>query len=539
MARKITGVSGSLPRYYKTAYIPSQYGNGLYITPHYVEEYNIEGNYSIIYIDYIQFQSSYYSDTVNWSVSGTININGTDYTYSGSVSTPGHTSTKWPCSIVSNPIYHNTDGTKSTTITLTRAYASGSKDDSGFGTSSGTLSTKSITLTTIPRASKISATSANIGEYSTLTITRYAEAFTHTITYSFGSLSGTIATNSDETSINWTIPTTFYNEIPNAPYGTVSLTCKTYSGSTHIGTSTTTFYAYASQSASGPVISPVARDSNNYTTTLTGDNQKIIKGYSNIYCQINAEARNGATLTEISISNGSTTANTETTIFNNVVSNKFIFTATDSRGFTTSQTITLALINYIDLTCSISADNPNTEGNTILKVNGVYFNSSFGAVNNTLTTEYRYKTKTDDWCDYVEFTPTIEGNSYSANVNITGLDYQKVYTLEVRAIDLVKGVVNSNQYKIRCIPVFDWGEDEFRINVDLVVAGNITSEAGNPLALNYNGLTAEDVVNSIYPIGSIYMNVEEFLPAEQFGGEWEEYTDKPAGFNVYMYKRIG
>ena len=48
-----TGVSGYLSQYYQyNAYYENKYG-GMYIKPHYVEEYDVAGNYSRIKIDYI------------------------------------------------------------------------------------------------------------------------------------------------------------------------------------------------------------------------------------------------------------------------------------------------------------------------------------------------------------------------------------------------------------------------------------------------------------------------------------------------------
>ena len=141
------GVSGNLPTYFQTAYTPSQYGNGLNISPHYVEEYYPDGNYSIVKIDYIDYTSTYYSQSLTWGISGTININGTPYEYSGSVKTGSYEANRFYCNITSGQIYHNNDGTKSITITLTKVYATG---EQAFGTSEGTLSTATISLTDIP-----------------------------------------------------------------------------------------------------------------------------------------------------------------------------------------------------------------------------------------------------------------------------------------------------------------------------------------------------------------------------------------------------
>lgn len=40
------------------------------------------------------------------------------------------------------------------------------------------------------------------------------------------------------------------------------------------------------------------------------------------------------------------------------------------------------------------------------------------------------------------------------------------------------------------------------------------------------GLSKEDVINTIYPIGSIYMSVNNVTPATLFGGTWEQIEDR-------------
>lgn len=144
------GVNGDLPVFFHSAYQPSQYNNGLNISPHYIEEYYPDGNYSIIKIDYINYVSTWYSQSVPWNISGTININGADYSYSGSVKTGSYEECKFYCNITSDKIYHNNDGTKSITITLKKVYSVSSDVGMDFGVDEGTLSTATIALTDIP-----------------------------------------------------------------------------------------------------------------------------------------------------------------------------------------------------------------------------------------------------------------------------------------------------------------------------------------------------------------------------------------------------
>ena len=88
---------------------------------------------------------------------------------------------------------HNQDGSKQITISANVGGASSSI----FGDGSTT-----VWLDTIPRTSGVSCTNANIESNATITISRHSSAFTHTLTYQFGSLSGTIATKTSSQTDN-------------------------------------------------------------------------------------------------------------------------------------------------------------------------------------------------------------------------------------------------------------------------------------------------------------------------------------------------
>ena len=121
------------------------------------------------------------------------------------------------------------------------------------------------TLPTIPRASTISTNVSKMGKAGNIYISRAASSFTHTITYSFGNASGTITTKTSSTTVSWTPATTLAAQVPNGTYGTCTLTCYTYSGNTLIGTKTTTFTLYISDSTVPSLTSITAAQSGNAT----------------------------------------------------------------------------------------------------------------------------------------------------------------------------------------------------------------------------------------------------------------------------------
>lgn len=219
-----------------------------------------------------------------------------------------------------------------------------------------------------------------------------------------------------------------------------------------------------------PTISASAKDVGSVSVTITGDANKMIKGYNAISVSMTATALKGATIKSYKITNGDKTLTTSSGSFNYTDNNKFVFSATDSRGNTTSKTITLTMINYVKLTCNLNAENPTADGSMSFTISGNYFKGSLGAVDNTLAVEYRYKlaSAASYGATWTALTPTISGSTYSATGNITGLDYKTKYTLQVRAIDKVNpNGVYAPQKTVKASPVFDWSEDDFNLNVSL------------------------------------------------------------------------
>ena len=131
-------------------------------------------------------------------------------------------------------IPHNSDGTK--TVTLQGSWSTSHSSYISGGNVSG-----QVTLTRIARASSISNLTTNLGTAGTITITRQSSDFTHTLTYSFGSSTGTIATKTTNTSVSWTPPVSLISQFgANEKSKTGTLTCETFSGNTSVGTSTST-----------------------------------------------------------------------------------------------------------------------------------------------------------------------------------------------------------------------------------------------------------------------------------------------------------
>lgn len=327
-------------------------------------------------------------------------------------------------------VEHNSDGTL--TLSLHAEF-----DTNGPSSVTGGSVNATWTLPTIARKSNVSATNAEIGGTSVITINKQSSSFTHTLTYQFGSLSGTIATKTSASSVNFTVPTSFYAQIPNSKNGTCTISCTTFSGDTNVGSTTTTFTASCNEAACKPSVSATVVDANSNTTTLTGDSSKLVRYKSTARVTISATAKNSASITSRSIEGSSVSSYLD---IPNVSKNSFSVSATDSRGYSTTVTQTATMIEYVQLTCNANFKRANQTSSIVnLTYSGNYFNGSFGSISNTLTMSWKYREKgSSTWISGGTLSPTITDNTYNGSIQCgTNFDYEKSYEFQVDFADKI------------------------------------------------------------------------------------------------------
>lgn len=465
-----------------SGYVEFSGSGGFSLRVLYAEDYSVETNASTVTITELQVKAT---EWYGWTyyLDGTISIDGQTVVSMDSV-LGGHSAyipsmdvwTKVSGTLgTSGSIAHNTDGSKSVAVAVdVRGYTIGGGGGSGWRANGS----KSVALTNIPRASGIGATDANIGATSVIAISKKSAAYTHSIAYQFGSLTGYIDADGNPvgsevklsaTNIPFKVPTTFYAQIPNAKSGICTLTCRTYSGSTLIGSPTTAaFTATASEAACAPTVTGTAVDSNPTTLALTGDANKLVRYYSAALLTISAAAKNSASIQAKTIDGTGVALDVNTRTISAVEKDTFSFSAVDSRGYSGSASVKKTLIPYVKLTCNVIASRPQpTDGSGRLQISGNYFNGSFGAQANALTLEYR-----PAGGDWVSLTPTVSGNAYSAQVNLTGLDYTQAFNFEIRVADKLATLTRQATVG-KGIPVFDWGEADFRFNVPVAFRSGV------------------------------------------------------------------
>ena len=366
-------------------------------------------------------------------------------------------------------ITHNSDGTKQLPL-------SGSFTMKGASSLTGGSVSGKVTLTTIPRASTVSANNTNIGSVCKISIARASSSFTHKLYYQCSGVSKTLIASNVGTSYNWTVPTSLFDLIPNDISIPVTIICETYNGSTMIGSATSDTISAFVPNGSIPTISSFSvYDSNSATYALTGSSSSIlVKGESTATYSISASAKNKAYIASYKVTNGNTSKTTSSGSFANVTSGDFSAVVYDSRGLSSDPvTVNKTLINYLTpLFLNLDITRPNTTSNTAnLTCNGSWFNGSFGAQSNTLELKYRWRVKNGTYSSYITLSPTLGTNSFTCNVTLgTSFSFTSSYEFEFVLTDKLHTVTKTVSL-LYGKPIMDIGEDDVLINGDLAVDG--------------------------------------------------------------------
>lgn len=311
----------------------------------------------------------------------------------------------------------------------------------------------------------------------------------------------------------------WYNSIPNATsgkyqvkvvYGSVTKTRSNNNTYSIRGTETPTFSDFT------------YRDSNSTISTLTGNDQVLVKGKSTLEVTISSInkmiANNSATEKSYNITCDTKTVSPNYSE-NDIVSDlgtivnsgtkRLTVTAYDSRNLSTSVYKDITIYDYAKPVINATLTRLNNfENETTLTVNGTYNRLTIEEQdkNALQQVQYRYRETGGEWSGYTTMVTTASNGTYTCTDIVLNLDNTKSFEFEIVATDLLD---SSN-----ATTSVDIGEAIFFIG-------------SNTKKLYYNGEempNRQGIIDLIYPIGSIYISINTANPSTIFGGTWEKLS---------------
>ncbi|MBR0575676.1 tail fiber domain-containing protein [Proteiniclasticum sp. BAD-10] len=390
---------------------------------------NIAENYSTIAWSLVLHRPSYVSSSSAKAYA--VKIDGV--TVASGTTTIGGSGDKIIASGTVN-VPHNSDGTKPNmpfSFTQEIGITWTNNQPTGNASGSGTM-----TLTTIPRASSgsLSNASPNLGDAVTINIARASTAFTHEVYVDWYAGAWTKLTTGGKvaTSLAWTVPKSYANNIPNSLSGGGRLLIETYSGTTFIGSTILNFTGNVPDTAEfRPTISQVAIAE--AVAGLAAQFAAFVKNKSKLTVTTTAAGAYGSTIaayrTEVLgtpyTGNPATTA--ELTSAGTVT---VLVTVTDSRGRTATHSSTVTVVDYYTPTITdfkvLRATSAGVEDNDDGNYMKAIMNFSIAPVGNKNSKSYKieYKKQADTtWIQASSGNVYALNSSYLSATALLGLDF--------------------------------------------------------------------------------------------------------------------
>lgn len=245
--------------------------------------------------------------------------------------------------------------------------------------------------------------------------------------------------------------------------------------------------------------------------SYTGNDHTVIRYISDATIEFKAAANKGSYLVAYQVKNGANSVYSPSILtqdtaeishnLSNCESDTFEVMVEDSRGFRTKKSTALDFVPYIHPSCHLDtvAIDPGT-GKTVVNVYGQCFNGNFGAQENECIVYVQYRlidaATTQPWSASYRATATRSGNNYTAQVTISGFNYQKRYEFKARISDSVTTVTSATSLG-KSTPVFDWSNESFRFNVPVNIEGATTMNG----VVDVNGNTT--ITGNLNVIGTI------------------------------------
>lgn len=336
-------------------------------------------------------------------------------------------------------VSHNADGTKS--IALTAEWDCGF--DSSYTPRHLSLS-ETVTLPTIPRASTATTSGSTLGETLAITIKRASSSFTHKLYYTCGSVKDQLIAENVGTSYSWNAPpVSLAQQAPNAETVALTLTVKTYNGSTYVG-AWSTAVKLAVPSTVVPALSVAISDPTGVSDTYGG----YVQLRSKVKVDITASGAQGSTIKSYSIKVGGIYAATSASGTTDYLpdSGELIVACavTDSRGRTTTKTQSISVLAYRKpAITAISAARCNADGtaNRAGTYGKVTFSGAITSLSAKNTAAYAVQYREVGAVDWTTAGRPAAGNYDPADISaVFAADKSKRYEVRVVATDAFESI---------------------------------------------------------------------------------------------------
>lgn len=403
----------------------------------------------------------------------------------------------------------------------------------GYGTFTIPAGSRSVTLAAIPMASGISAGAVTLGSEMTVSLTKAAAGMTDTVTWQCGTQSGTIAENSAETAFTWTPPVSLASQAPNGTSVSITLTTATKNGGTAAGSSSVTVSCPIPASVK-PTASIAVSDEMGYLGTFGS----YIRSQSKARVTTAASGAYGSWITGISITCGSLTGSGESLVFAlpNAGTVSIYVTVTDSRGRTAAASSEIYVADYSPPVPRITAlYRCDASGNAA--ADGAWAKAELSCAvtalsgQNTAACVLKYRVRgTDSWTEKTVTAPG--GTVFPAD---TGSDYQALLTASDRFTAVSSGILTLPA----AFALLDFDRKNKAVGIGQRAGTGSTISLGLPVKMGANRITdlgspesgsdavsARWVLDSVYPVGAIYISAVSTSPASLFGGAWTQIKDR-------------
>lgn len=492
---------------------------------------NVSGNYSDITITHTLVIASAYSLNIG-SRSNTCSVDGAAQSYtSAAINQKGGSVT---LGTTTHSVNHNADGSK--TCTISDVFAINANID-GSQVSSITAS-GNITLDSIPRQATIQTATdftdsgtpslqySNAGGFTADAYLEFAPVGSGTQIMRKGAITGKSGK--------------YAFVLTDAERETLRTACTgasmpvRYALRTIIGGKE--YYSHIDRTMSisdaAPMLGAVSyKDANAATVAVTDDDQVIVQRQSDLQVTFAAASgQKGATIAEYAATFAGVTKTASSVMtldFGKVdVSSDMplVFSATDSRGLKTSTTLNVKVESWWEPTSTVNlARKNNFEPETHITANAWYA-SLDGKNDVTISAKYRKSGSSDAWAT-VSLTNGVEST----------VTCERDYAYEWQLVTSDKlGSTTQSLTLGRGIPTFFIDTKKSSVGVNCFPAGSGRLQLGENAFLTAAGA---------YPVGAIYLSVNDTDPSTLFGGSWErisqgQFLNMPSDLVCYMWRRV-